>query len=108
MTQWFACPFLGREVELTDERESHMRSRHPELSDVLSSCIGATLSDPDEVRQSSRVRASHVFVRWFDTILSGKHIAVVVITDSHPVRDWVVTTYAARKLGEGSVVWRRG
>jgi hypothetical protein len=108
LTRWFACPFLGREVELTDERESHIVSRHPELLDILYECIGATLSDPDEVRQSPRVRASHVFVRWFDTILSGKHVAVVVVTDSHPVRDWVITAYAARRLSEGSVEWRRG
>jgi len=48
------------------------------------------------------VQASHIFIKWFDTILSGKHVAVVVMADSNPVRDWIITAYVARTLGEGA------
>jgi hypothetical protein len=98
----FPCPSLGREVELTDEREAHIYSRYPELSGILVGCIADALSDPDQIRQSSRVPASHLFIRWFETILGGKHVAVVVVTDRDPVRDWIVTTYVARRLSVGA------
>ena len=101
-------PFLGREVELTDEREMHILSRHPELSNILHDCLEAALSDPDEIRRSLHAQGSHMFVRWFDAILGGKHVVVGVVTDPHPVRDWVVPAFVARRLSEGSVLWTRG
>ena len=45
---WLPCPYVGRDVELTAERERHIRDpamlpgREPELA--------MTLADPDEVR----------------------------------------------------------
>lgn len=102
----FPCSFLGREVELTAEREAHICDRHPELTDVLRTCLGETLVDPDEVRQSGQLSTSRLFVRGFDTIGAGKHIVVVVVTDV-PARDWIVTAYVTRRLGEGKVIWKR-
>ncbi len=107
MSQLFACPSTGRPVELTDEREAHIVARHPELAGILRQCIAATLADPDSIRQGGRSKVSRTFARWFDAILDGKHVVVVVVTDSDPIRDWVVTAYVARKLGGGAMIWKR-
>ncbi len=39
----FACPYLGGEVELSDERESHIAEAHPELFPVYVDQISDTL-----------------------------------------------------------------
>ena len=80
----------------------HILSRHPELSNILHDCLEAALSDPDEIRRGLHVQASHMFVRWFHAILGGKHVVVVVVTDPHPVRDWVVTAYVAADSAKGA------
>lgn len=95
----FACPHLGADVELTDERESHIRGKHPEL---------LPLSDPDEVRRDLRFPNSLLFSHWFPDVKGGKFIVVVVVADPVPAdRYWIVTAYFARQLSGGHVTWKR-
>jgi hypothetical protein len=50
----FPCPYLGSEVELTDERAQHIIKTHPgTLPDYINE-MAATLANPDEVRRSRR------------------------------------------------------
>lgn len=41
-----ACPYLKTEVELTDEREAHIRAKHPELLPQHRDHLIHTLADP--------------------------------------------------------------
>ena len=100
------CPYLQADVELSVEREGHIRERHPDLLPAYRDQLGQTLRDPDEVRSSARVANARLFSRWFDNIRRGKHVIVVVVSE-HSGRHWVVTAYLASKLAEGVVEWRR-
>jgi hypothetical protein len=104
----FPCPYLKGEVELADEREQHIAERHPELLPAHLVRIERTLADPDQVRRSKRFAGARIFSRWFDDLLGGKHIAVVVLCSSvSGGRNWIVTAYIARSLAEGGVEWKR-
>ena len=100
------CPYLEADVELSAERESHIRERHPELLPLFRDPLIRTLCDPDEVRSSARLGKARLFSRWFDSIKGGKHVVVVVVSE-HSGRHWVVTAYLARRLAEGVVEWKR-
>lgn len=105
----FNCPYLGDDVELSDEREQHIAYRHPDLLPEYRQQIADTLADPDQVRRSTRFQNARLFTRWFDTVKNGKFVVVVVITDAGlSERNWVVTAYMARKLADdGDVEWRK-
>ena len=55
------CPYLQGEVELNDERESHILATHPELGADVAQFVAKTLEDPDEVRSDTRFPNSHLF-----------------------------------------------
>ena len=100
------CPYLQSDVELSAEREAHIRERHPDLLPAYRDELRQTLRDPDRVRSSARVANARLFSRWFDNIRGGKYVVVVVVSE-HAGRHWVVTAYLATKLAEGVVEWTR-
>ncbi|SRR6266581_3333896 len=107
MTQ-FPCPYLHGMVELTDERERHIAERHPDLLPEHRERIADTLADPDQVRRSLRFRNARLFSRWFDAIRGGKHVVIIVMSESDSSsRHWIITAYLARKLAEGESEWKR-
>lgn len=108
MTSFFPCPYLGGNIELTDEREAHVAATHPDLLPEHRGRLQQTLADPDEIRRSEQFGNAHLFARWFDTLRGGKHVVVVVVTDAVPrTRHWVITAYNARRLVGGVIVWKR-
>lgn len=66
------CPYLNASVELTEERELHIASHHPDLLPEFRNCIFQTVSDPDQVRRSVRFLNARIFSKWFDTFKDGK------------------------------------
>ena len=105
---FFRCPYLDSEVELTDEREYHITLRHPDLLPMYQQCIPDTLILPDEVRRSSRIGNSRLFSRWFEWLRGGKYVVVVVVSSPIPTeRHWIVTAYMTNRLTGGDVEWKR-
>jgi hypothetical protein len=104
---FFPCPYLGAEVQLTQEREAHTAERHPDLLPDHRDQIGTTLADPDQVRRSRRFGAAKLFSRWYSDLSGGKHVVVVVVSSGEHSRHWIITAYIARKLVEGEVEWER-
>ena len=103
---WLDCPYLDGEVEMTDERESHVAERHPDLLPEFRDHLAQTLTDLDQVRRSARFGDALLFSRWFPDVRGGKH--VVVSSEKEAVRrHWLVTAYIARKLAEGQIEWKR-
>jgi hypothetical protein len=103
-----ACPFLGVEVELTEERERHIAEHHPDLLPEHRGKIETTLADPDQVRRSARFPAAKLFSKLYTDLRGGKHVVVVVVGDETPPRrHWVITAYMTRRLAEGEVEWKR-
>jgi hypothetical protein len=62
----FPCPYLGAEVELSDERERHIQQHHPDLLPENKDLIRDTLADPDQVRRSKRFGNARLFAKWYD------------------------------------------
>jgi hypothetical protein len=54
-------PYLGNEVQLTEEREKHIAEHHPDLLSEHRDKIAGTLADPDELRRSVRFAGARVF-----------------------------------------------
>jgi hypothetical protein len=104
----FPCPFLQGDVELTEERESHIATNHPDLLPAHRQRIIDTLVAPDQVRRSARFGNAKLFSRWFADLRGGKHVVVVVVSDAGVTgRHWIITAYIARKLTEGEIEWKR-
>ena len=103
----FPCSYLGKEVELTLERERHITERHPDLLPDHRDRIAITLADPDQIRRSSRFARALLFSRWYPDLKNGKHVVVVVINSATDGRCWVVTAYIARRVAEGEAEWVR-
>ena len=104
---WLECPFLNGKIELSNERLAHILRRHPELAVGQPDTIAATLLDPDLVRIYLDEPLAHAFSKYYSGLLGGKHVVVVVITDSESLRHWVITAYAARRLSGGIVKWQK-
>lgn len=103
----FPCPYLKANVELTDERESHIARNHPDLLPEYRTQLIETLATPDQIRRSARCEVSRLFSRWYDSIRNGKHIVVVVVSDYKNRRHWIISAYLARKLTTGEIEWKR-
>jgi len=104
----FDCPYLKGVVELTEKRERHIAESHPDLLPAHRDRIELTLADPDEVRKSIRFGEARLFSRWFEDLRSGKHVVVVVVSQTElNRRHWVITAYIARKLAGGAIEWKR-
>ncbi len=104
----FPCPLLGADVELTDERERHIRERHPDLLPEHRALIAEVLANPDTVRRGARLSNEHRLSKWFDSVRHGKFVVVVIVTSTAPLeRHWIVTAYLARKLEGGAAEWTK-
>ena len=104
----FECPYLNGEVELSDERETHITDSHPDLLPEFLAQVRLTLAAPDQVRRSLRMSSARVFCRWFEEVRQGKYVMVVVVSESTPVmRNWIITAYMTRRLANGEVEWRK-
>ncbi len=104
--KYINCPYLGGEVELSEERECHIQQQHPDLLPLYSEQLVTTIKEPDEVRLSSRFGNARLFSKWYENIKKGKHIVVVVVSEEKKSnRHWVITAYIARKLAGGETEW---
>jgi hypothetical protein len=104
----FPCPYLKGEVELTEKRECHIAERHPDLLPAHRERLAETLIQPDQVRRSARFGSARLFSRWYADVRLGKHVVVVVVSETDPAdRHWVIAAYMARRLAEGEIEWKR-
>lgn len=103
----FSCPHLASEVELTDEREQHIAKQHPDLLPTHRQKIADTLTEPDQVRRSTRFGNTRLFSRWFAELRGGKHVVVAVVSHYGSRRHWIITAYIARRLAGGEIEWKK-
>jgi hypothetical protein len=104
----YYCPYLKRNVVLTDERYELIMKQHPELLPEYEDALKETINDPDTVRKSMRFQNALLFTKFFDNIRAGKYAVAVVISDFLPdPRDWIITAYIARKITQGGVEWQK-
>ncbi|HEY7269725.1 MAG TPA: hypothetical protein VH951_07850 [Dehalococcoidia bacterium] len=101
----FLCPYLGAEIELTDERKDHITKRHPDFIEVIER-IRETLAQPDTIYAGRYSGDSHLFERWYDQVYGGKFVQVAVL-EAPPGRYWIVTAHISRKPAPWRREWTR-
>ena len=102
MPEFFYCPYLGGEVEVTDERYAHVVDSHADFALAYWTRAGETIQGPDRVIRRKQDGGAVMFYRWYDDI--GKHVVVVVRRDSNR-RHWLVTAYMTRDIARGELLW---
>jgi hypothetical protein len=107
MPHLFVCPYLGADVELTDEREAHILARHADLRPDYPDLIATNLADPDAVHLGPPADNRLLFSRWYDGLQGGKYVLVVVASQADVRRHWIVTAYMLRKPVPGEPLWQR-
>ena len=108
MATWLPCPYLSGVVELTDEREWHIATNHPDLLPEHRDRLAETLTDPDQIRVSEPLAGTRMFSRWFPSVRGGKHVVLIVVSDPIGIRrHWIITAYLTRKLTGGITEWTR-
>ena len=68
----------GREIRLTDERNTHILTRHPEVFEI-EDAIELTLSAPDFTEQSSFDIETAIYYRFFQGLETGSRWVRVVV-----------------------------
>jgi hypothetical protein len=98
----FDCPFFDGAVELTDEREDHIQTAHPDLLPEHLDELTLTLAEPDDVIQALEVE-KRFFLRRSATIGSRRYVVAVVVSDtSRTDRHWLVTAFLTRRRPVGT------
>ena len=97
--------YLGREIIVTPGRLNHIHEFHPFMVGHIN-LIGQTLSEPDEVRESSAAPTVHLFYRWYTNLSIGDQFICVVLK-VNPFMGTVITAYPTDRIKRGELVWKR-
>lgn len=100
----FQCPYLGGAVELSDNREQHVRADHSGLPTDVFNYVAGTLASPDLVLRKRPTDNTIQFYRWYYDL--NKYMVVVVVDDDAP-RYWIVTAYVSHRTQRGELLWQR-
>jgi len=93
----FDCPALDRQVELTDEREEHIETRHPDLLPEHLEELQLAIEDPQQVGYSN-LDGNLMLARWSDRIGGGRNVVVGIAEDPRADRFWIVTAFLNHKI----------
>lgn len=88
---------IKRKVALTHERKKHIFDFHPDFKSYFKN-IPAVLKNPDEIRKTYEDTNVLIFYKFYDKILNGKYIAVVVKINK---RSFILTSYLTDKIKTG-------
>ena len=95
----------GQDIRLTEERERHLLSSHPEMADQVRK-IGEALSDPDVIVESRSDTSVDLYYHYYqETAVGGKYLCVVVKIKEND--RFILTSYLTDKVKQGEVKWKR-
>jgi hypothetical protein len=102
--RWFK-DIHNRRIQLTDERQDHIETDHPEMSGEARK-IQETLLNPDIIVKSRTDSDIELFYRHYDiTPVSEKYLCVVVKILVGNM--FIVTAYFTDTIKRGEVLWER-
>jgi len=94
---------FNNSIEITKERWKHVCEQHPEMKSYFDNMI-ITLDDPDVIRISKSDGTVRLYYRFFESLLKGKYILVVVKSNK---RNFLVTAYVTDYIKIGEEIWKR-
>ncbi len=97
--------YQGRSIRLTAERQSHILSVHPEMSECVGK-IGDILTQPEWVIQSRIDPEAELFYVWqAQTRVGEKYLCVVVVVKDDDA--FVLTSYLTDAMKKGRILWSK-
>lgn len=95
----------GRSIRLTDERQEHIETDHPEMSRQINK-IQDTLLNPDIIIRSRTDADVELFYRYYNnTPITEKYLCVVVkvlVSDF-----FIITAYFTDTIKRGNILWEK-
>ncbi|HIE15101.1 TPA: hypothetical protein EYP70_07505 [Candidatus Bathyarchaeota archaeon] len=102
--KWFK-DLNNRQIRLTDERQEHIETDHPEMAGQIDK-IQETLLNPDIVIRSRTDPDVELFYRHYEvTPVTEKYLCVVVKILTEDI--FIITAYFTDKIKRGEVLWKR-
>ena len=92
-----------RRIRLSDERQEHIKSDHPEMSDQMAK-VEATLLDPNSIVRS-RTDPELFYRHYSVTPVTDKHLCVVVKSGIEDL--FIVTAYFTDSIKRGEILWEK-
>ena len=101
---WFEDVYKRR-IRLTGEREEHIESDHPEMSDQIAKVRGALLN-PDMIIRSKTDPEAELFYRHYNTTpVTKKYLCVVVKSIIEDL--FIITAYFTDSIKRGETLWEK-
>lgn len=94
---------FGNEIVLTTERRECIITKHPEIKPYKDK-IKMVLQEPDLVKKSKRDEKVFLYYKYFEEILGGKYLLVVVKINKS---NFIITAYITDRIKEGEIIWRK-
>ncbi len=93
----------NRRVRLTDERQEHIESEHPEMIGQFDK-LAETLLNPDQIVKSRTDSQVELFYRHYDsTPVTQKYLCLVVKVLTGDL--FILTAYFTDTIKKGSILW---
>jgi hypothetical protein len=101
---WFEDVYKRR-IRLTDERQEHIESDHPEMSDQIAK-VRETLLNPDIIIRSKTDPEAELFYRHYNTTpVTKKYLCVVVKSIIEDL--FIITVYFTDSIKRGEILWEK-
>ena len=101
---WFEDVYKRR-IRLTDERQEHIESDHPEMSDQIAK-VRRTLLNPDIIIRSKTDPEAELFYRHYNTTpVTKKYLCVVVKSIIEDL--FIITVYFTDSIKRGEILWEK-
>ena len=95
----------NRSIRLTEERQLHLQTAHPEMTDSMPR-IAETLAGPDTVVQSRTDETVELFYRHYpSTPVTSKFLCTVVKV--LPDDNFIITAYYTDTIKQGEHLWEK-
>jgi len=94
-----------RQARLTDERQEHIESDHPEMSNQIAK-VRETLLNPDIIIRSKTDTEAELFYRDYNiTPVTKKYLCVVVKSILEDL--FIITAYFTDSIKRGERLWEK-
>ena len=95
----------NRSIRLTEERQLHLQTAHPEMTDHIPR-IAETLASPDKVVRSRTDETVELFYRHYQsTPVTRKFLCTVIKV--LPNDNFIITAYYTDTIKRGESLWEK-
>jgi hypothetical protein len=94
-----------RAIRLTAERQQHLQTAHPEMTEAIPR-VAETLASPDKIVRSRTDATVELFYRHYpSTVVTSKFLCVVVRV--LPDDNFIITAYYTDTIKQGERLWEK-